>query len=226
LQASADISESFVRGIGYGLLGTVQWLRADAPGAETSLREAVRIQAQTAHRWGLLTTLETLAWVVTSAGQLERAALLLGSTAAMSQQLGVPLFPYGAAQVHHDACAEDLRAGLGPSRYHECWRQGQALAPEEVLALALQQDPTSAGPDRAAPRAAEHSLLSARESEVARLVADGLSNPAIAAALFVSAATVKTHVSHILAKLHLESRAQIAAWVADSDAGAAAVTRR
>ena len=55
--------------------------------------------------------------------------------------------------------------------------------------------------------AAEHDAddLSARELEVARLVADGRSNPAIAAELFVSVATVKTHVSHILGKLGLES---------------------
>jgi DNA-binding SARP family transcriptional activator/DNA-binding CsgD family transcriptional regulator len=59
--------------------------------------------------------------------------------------------------------------------------------------------------------------LSARELEVARLVADGLSNPAIASALFISVPTVKTHVSHVLAKLGLESRVQLASWVAGHD---------
>jgi CubicO group peptidase (beta-lactamase class C family) len=41
---------------------------------------------------------------------------------------------------------------------------------------------------------------------VPRLVADGRSNPAIGSAMFVSVATVRTHVSHILAKLGPESR--------------------
>ena len=46
-----------------------------------------------------------------------------------------------------------------------------------------------------------------------------MSNPAIAADLFVSVATVKTHVSHILGKLGLESRVQLASWVAEHDPG-------
>jgi DNA-binding CsgD family transcriptional regulator len=68
--------------------------------------------------------------------------------------------------------------------------------------------------------------LSERELEVARLVADGLSNPAIASALLISVATVKTHVSHILAKLGLDSRVQLASWVAGHDPGRPAPARR
>ena len=54
--------------------------------------------------------------------------------------------------------------------------------------------------------------LSEREWEVANLVARGQSNRQIAAELVVSERTVDTHVSHILRKLSLVSRAQIAAW--------------
>jgi DNA-binding CsgD family transcriptional regulator len=56
--------------------------------------------------------------------------------------------------------------------------------------------------------------LSEREMEVARLVAEGLSNPAIAARLYLSRPTVASHVTHILTKLGFSSRAQVAAWVA------------
>ena len=56
-------------------------------------------------------------------------------------------------------------------------------------------------------------LLTAREREVAELVADGLTNKEIAARLYVSKRTVDAHLEHILAKLSYVSRVQIAALV-------------
>ncbi len=55
--------------------------------------------------------------------------------------------------------------------------------------------------------------LTAREFEVARLVADGLTNPLIASELGVAPKTVAAHVEHILAKLGVGRRAEIAAWI-------------
>ncbi len=55
--------------------------------------------------------------------------------------------------------------------------------------------------------------LTARECDVGALLAEGKSNREIATALVVSERTVESHVSNILSKLHLASRAQIAAWV-------------
>jgi DNA-binding CsgD family transcriptional regulator len=63
-------------------------------------------------------------------------------------------------------------------------------------------------------------VLSPREIEVADLVAEGLSNPAIARRLYVSRATVASHVAHILTKLGFSSRAQIAVWAAQRRAPA------
>jgi len=60
-------------------------------------------------------------------------------------------------------------------------------------------------------------VLGKREAEVARLVADGLTNKQIGARLFVSERTVDSHVRSILNKLGFSSRAQIAAWMGPSD---------
>ena len=67
-------------------------------------------------------------------------------------------------------------------------------------------------PARAAYRARPATgweALTPTEVKVAYLVADGRSNPDVAAALFLSRNTVQTHVSHILAKLGARSRAEI-----------------
>jgi ATP/maltotriose-dependent transcriptional regulator MalT len=66
--------------------------------------------------------------------------------------------------------------------------------------------------------------LTAREIEVLGLVAKGASNADIAAALFISEATVKTHLLHIFAKLGVDDRT--AAVVAAMERGVIALPRR
>lgn len=66
-------------------------------------------------------------------------------------------------------------------------------------------------PGDAAPGA---DRLTAREAEVARLVACGRRNREIAAALVLSERTVESHVRNVLTKLHLHNRAEVAAWAA------------
>lgn len=62
----------------------------------------------------------------------------------------------------------------------------------------------------AAPRAGHvASLLTERECEVLRLVATGMSNAEIAERLFISPATAKTHVAHLLTKLDARDRVQL-----------------
>jgi len=66
-------------------------------------------------------------------------------------------------------------------------------------------------PDIAEPRVREQ--LSGREWEIAELMAKGLTNSAIASRLRIRRSTVSSHVVHILAKLGVHSRAQVAVWV-------------
>lgn len=65
-----------------------------------------------------------------------------------------------------------------------------------------------AGARAAASAAGRLAALTAREREVLRLTARGLSNTEMAALLFISEATVKTHLNHTMSKLDLDTRAQ------------------
>jgi DNA-binding NarL/FixJ family response regulator len=89
------------------------------------------------------------------------------------------------------------------------------LAREAFLGAALSQLPplTKPTPRRAAKQAFDG--LTAREREVAALVAQGRSNREIGEAMVVSERTVEKHVENILAKLAFSSRAQIAAWAVE-----------
>ncbi len=76
------------------------------------------------------------------------------------------------------------------------------------------------------PEEAPWHPLSTRELEVARLIAAGLTNPAIAQALGIAPKTVSAHVEHILAKLGVSRRAEVAAWVGALGVGPVGELRR
>jgi DNA-binding NarL/FixJ family response regulator len=67
------------------------------------------------------------------------------------------------------------------------------------------------GARRASGPGAAHQALTARESEILKLVADGRSNGEIGKQLFISTKTVSVHVSNILAKLGASGRTEAAA---------------
>jgi predicted ATPase/DNA-binding CsgD family transcriptional regulator len=106
----------------------------------------------------------------------------------------------------HRARAERIKVALQQAvgdAAERLWTEGSRLGVDDAVALAF---------GTATPRPASTSGLSAREFEVARLVAEGLANKAIASRLHVSVRTVESHVRHVLQKLGLENRTQVATW--------------
>ena len=86
---------------------------------------------------------------------------------------------------------------------------GRQLSRDDAVRLALRE--ADAPPPAAEPNGG---LLSQRETDVARLVTEGLSNREIGTRLFISERTVESHVRSILTKLGFTSRAQVAGWMA------------
>lgn len=117
-----------------------------------------------------------------------------------------------------DYLFDALRAGAsgfllknaGPEQLLDAVRaagRGHALlAPEVTRRVIGQMSGERPAPDRTEPPGLAH--LTGREREVLVLLGRGLSNGEIAAELVLGEATVKTHVSNVLAKLHLRDRVQ------------------
>jgi DNA-binding NarL/FixJ family response regulator len=87
-------------------------------------------------------------------------------------------------------------------------RAGDAIVSPRATARLLQEFVAPS----AVPTSPGAGLLSERELDVVQLMARGLSNEEIAGAAFITRATVKTHVSSVLAKLGLTSRLQVVVW--------------
>jgi DNA-binding NarL/FixJ family response regulator len=122
-----------------------------------------------------------------------------------------------------DAGVDEIEAAvLAAARGHA------ALAPDVQLRLldALRDGAHLGVPDARPADARGLDGLTARESEIAGLIAAGLSNSDIADRLFVSTATVKTHVNHIFAKTGVRDRAQLVARILSEDRDIRGLARR
>ncbi|MEU6228915.1 LuxR C-terminal-related transcriptional regulator [Streptomyces sp. NPDC047042] len=134
----------------------------------------------------------------------------------------MPIAAFGPHMVEqHAQCEEEIVRALGPAAYESALAEGGGhRGPDEAIAFALRTASVpepAAVPVPAAPLPAP-SPLTPREREVAALVAEGMSNRQIAAALGRSPRTVDDHVENIMAKLGFASRARLASrWAANQE---------
>jgi DNA-binding NarL/FixJ family response regulator len=135
----------------------------------------------------------------------------------------------GAAAHFHEDYQARARQALGADAFDAEFDVGLRMTFEDVVGYAVDEVPASSASVRAVRTADVGSgsrpegrpVLTQREWEVARLVAEGLSNRQIATRLVISQRTAEGHVEHVLTKLGFTSRSQIAAWAVEQDAGSA-----
>ncbi|WP_248961964.1 ATP-binding protein [Sphaerisporangium perillae] len=199
-------------------LGVERWRQGDTGRAIEMEKESLRFNKSLDDRLGMGINLEVLAWISAGQGHHERAARLLGALRALWRRVGAPLSQFGHLMTYHDECEALVHQALGEPAYRSALEQGARLSLEEALAYAMEES-APAVPSPGA--AATPSPLTRRETEIARLVAEGLSNKAIATSLVIAQRTAEGHIEHILSKLGFHSRAQIAVWVAEQDRRAA-----
>lgn len=197
------------------VVGMAVWRRGDIPRAEKLHCEAISLCRPMNDHSGIALSLEALAWCAASAQQFVRAVRLLGAAKMLWRQSGAERIESALREVSEKECAELARAALGPGGFQDAFAWGESLDLDHAVAFALAERPARANKRR---RGDSSSELTRRESEIASLVADGLTNKEIAERLVISQRTADTHVEHILRKLGFTSRAQIAAWLTARDA--------
>jgi non-specific serine/threonine protein kinase len=191
----------------------VVWRSGRRSKVKTYARDVLRLKQPFGDRLGMAMSMEMLAWAAADEGRHDHAAVLLGAADAALESVGGSLFNHLLED--HDACVEQTRAELGEESYARSFREGADLSFDEAVSLALgRRRPEGAdGDGTAAPVSAVR--LTKRETEIAGLVADGLTNREIAERLFMSQRTAEGHVARILRKLGFTTREQIKAWVAE-----------
>ena len=217
-----EVGERHMKALALTGLGEHELAAGRLPVATTRFDEAIVLTRDLGDRMGIAVCLDSLARVANAENRGERASLLLGAAEGIWDAVGMSETgnPFAFAPSRSDGL-QQTRSLLGKQRFRELFRQGSRLGLDQAVALALETDP---GADLPAPAPVEPSPLTRRELEVADLVADGLSNPEIAAHLVISVRTAQGHVENILRKLGFNSRSRIAAWVTERRLAAKAHT--
>jgi predicted ATPase/DNA-binding CsgD family transcriptional regulator len=181
---------------------------SDGRRAAGLLAESLALFTELGVRQGTAACLEGLAAVALAADRPLDAARLLGAAEALREAIGAPL----PARERQDLAriVAQARAAAKGGAFREAWLVGRELSADETAAFAQKLARGLAAVAAATPGEAE--LLTERERQVVGLVAEGLTNRQIATRLVISERTADRHLSNILGKLGLTTRAQVAAW--------------
>jgi non-specific serine/threonine protein kinase len=180
--------------------------RGDVGEARRLLWENLELQTEIGNKQGMVECLAALAGLALDWAPAEVAVELLGAADAAIADLGAPLAPADRVDLERDQSRS--RSTLDGS----AWAAAQQRGSELGIAEALSRAQALTASEIAVSRSSKGGVLSPRELQVAHLIAQGLTNRKIAEALFISDKTAANHVEHIMTKLDLRSRAQIAVW--------------
>jgi predicted ATPase/DNA-binding CsgD family transcriptional regulator len=219
LALTEPMGEAFHRSYALWALGLLAFQQGDIDRAADLQRRSLGLRRQCGDVTGIGWSLEFLAWPEGAAGRHLRAAMLLGAADQMWEMTGLSLRAFQHLVPYHDDCERRARKTLGDTAFEAAFQQGRDLGVEDVIRYALDEVPPPPNADPSGmPR--PESALTRREWQVAELIADGRSNREVAATLVISTRTAESHVEHILVKLGLTNRVQVAAWLRAHLAGA------
>ena len=191
-------------------LGASALERADIERAAALYKEDIRVLRQLKDKTGTAYGLRGTACVAALRGEAVRAARLWGAAEALGEVIGLPLSPFDRTHPDYESILAVARLQLIDEAAWEAARaEGRAMGTDEAIEYALIEQGTVSS------QTATGSPLSARETEILTLVAEGLTNPQVAQRLYLSPRTVGQHLRSIYRKLGVPSRAAAAREAVD-----------
>ncbi len=177
--------------------------------ARSQFEESLTLGRKQDDRETISYSLIGLGILATAQKQYVWAARLWGADEKLREVDSVFIYPVDRPE--YDEAVASVRGFLGQETFTSLWAEGRALSLDEVLAVRATLPPTQTVP-LAKPVSREKTApypsgLSAREVEVLRLVAQGLSDAEVAEHLVISPRTVNAHLTSIYNKLAVNSRA-------------------
>jgi predicted ATPase/DNA-binding CsgD family transcriptional regulator len=190
----------------YEVLGRLAMDRQEWGEAEAHLHRALAPRADLHMRIWLPQTLDALAEVAAALSRHEEATRLLAAAERGRSDYG--LVKWERDRERLAALERDLRETLGQEAFDAAWSEGARLTMEDAAAWLRR----GRGSRKRPPGGWES--LTPTELEVARHASAGMTNVEIGEAMFISRGTVKSHLSHIYAKLGVRNRAELTAEAA------------
>jgi DNA-binding CsgD family transcriptional regulator/tetratricopeptide (TPR) repeat protein len=203
LERCRDLEDKYGISASVHNLGNVARHTGDMARAHELLSESIRIARQIGDRPNLSTRLADLAGLWLAKGQPERAARIFGAAQALGERVGATMYE-GQRLIYEHEVSQGA-ALLGEEAWKAAWAAGRDMHLDDACAVALEPLPASL------PLAHEPGTsygLTERESEVLKLLVEGLTYGEIAVRLTLSFHTVHAHVRSIYTKLGVTSRNQ------------------
>jgi len=201
-------------------LGVPVLHQGDAQRAAACFAEGLTLSREIGARDRIAINLAGMAGVAAAQGQPQRSARLFGAADALFNAIGMTVELVDRRE--YDRNREIARTQLGDQAFAAAWEAGRTISPEQAIAFALEvaTEVSAPAPPSAIPQpsvaAAEYPAgLTAREVEVLRLVAQGLTDAQVAERLVLSAHTVHAHLRSIYGKLEVTSRAAATRFAVD-----------
>jgi predicted ATPase/DNA-binding CsgD family transcriptional regulator len=206
-----DLGDQQGMALTLSVLGEVEASQGNYTTARSLYEKSLATARKTGDKGAIAFFQEELASVIAAQGELIWAAHLWGSAEVLREVIGAPRAPF--ERVSYERAVADARAQLGEKAFVAAWVEGRTMTPDQALTA---QEPTlnsssshrserTSAPPATSP-ASYPAGLTAREVEVLRLVAQGMTNEQVAALLVISPRTVNTHLTSIYGKIGVSSR--------------------